>query len=103
MIAEEYLAHFQRRVIQDALNEATRSYWLRRAESFEWAKPRLDDFHGTADNPNLSAQWRRADETATACRNRGEMALVQDEYPELVRDVLREEEPCQDAPTRRAS
>lgn len=101
MITEEYLAHFQNRVIQDALNEATRSYWLRRADTFEWAKPSIGEHHGgpvewfrsepsPAPADKLSAQWRRADETAKACRNRAAMALVQDEYPELVRAVLDE-------------
>lgn len=30
----EYIAHFQRRVVQDAIAEALPSYWERRAETF---------------------------------------------------------------------
>lgn len=86
----DHVAHFQHRVIQDALNQATRNYWLRRADEFEWAKPRLDDFHEEASNAELSRQWQRADETARACRNRAAMALIQDEDPDTVVQVLAE-------------
>lgn len=86
----DYIANFQRRVLQDALNEATRSYWLRRAETFEDAKPRLGEFHGAAIPAELSRQWNRAHQTAEACRNRAAMALIQDEYPEMVVEALAE-------------
>jgi hypothetical protein len=64
--------HFRMRVIQDALAEASRSYWLRRAADF--------DAVGTAG----------AAETAQACRNRATLAPL-DDWPELV-DVLAERE-----------
>jgi len=47
----EHVAHFQHRVIREALLEATTAYWLRRAAEF--------DAVGTPT----------ADETAQACRN----------------------------------
>jgi hypothetical protein len=53
----EHVEHFQRRVMQDAINEATAAYWNRRAEDFERV--------GTPS----------ADETAKACRNRARVAL----------------------------
>jgi hypothetical protein len=103
VILNEYLENFARRILQDALNEAVSSYWLRRAESFESAKPRLDDYHGTATNADLSAQWRRADQTAKACRHRAMLSLYHDEFPEDVEAALREEGSWQDVPTRLAS
>ena len=47
----DHVDHFQRRVIREALLEATSAYWLRRAAEF--------DRVGTP----------AADETAQACRN----------------------------------
>lgn len=88
----DHVDHFRYRVLQDALNEATRSYWLRRAETFEQAKPRLGEFHGQATKAELSARWRSLDEMAKACRNRAALALIQDEYPDDVRAALRETE-----------
>lgn len=34
MSPAEYLANFGRRILQDALAEATAAYWLRRADTF---------------------------------------------------------------------
>lgn len=103
----DYVAHFRYRVLQDALNEGTRTHWLRRAETFEQAKPRLGEFHGQATKAELSARWRSLDEMAKACRNRAAMALIQDEHPELVVDLLAEAQgggPVWDRePTQRAS
>ena len=41
-----HIDHFQRRVIQDALLEATAAYWRARAIQFEHAFPRSDDYPG---------------------------------------------------------
>lgn len=57
---QTYLDNFVGRVLQDALNEATRTYWLRRAETF--------DAVGTAT----------ADASARACRARAEQAPLED-------------------------
>ena len=73
----EHIDQMGRRMIVDALLEAESAYWHRRAEAFEQAKPRLDDFHGQATHAELSAQWRAADATAQACRNRASLALVE--------------------------
>lgn len=54
---DAYLEHFQRRVLQDALTEATSAYWLRRAHTF--------DRVGTP----------ACDEIAQACRNAARLAL----------------------------
>jgi hypothetical protein len=54
---ESFVEHFRKRVFQDALSEATASYWLKRAKDF--------DAVGNA----------RCDEIAQACRNRAAVAL----------------------------
>ncbi|MCW2763610.1 MAG: hypothetical protein JWR85_3811 [Marmoricola sp.] len=54
---DEYVRHFSTRVLQDALNEATAAYWMKRAEQF--------DAVGNA----------RCDEIARACRNRAALSL----------------------------
>lgn len=70
----EHVEHFQRRVLQDALNEACAGYWRRRAEQFELV--------GTA----------ACDEVARACRNRALLAEIGDEEDLLLghgEDLLR--------------
>jgi hypothetical protein len=63
----EHVEHFQARVLQDALQEATASYWRRRAATFA----RVGN--------------ERCDEIAQACRNAATVALLQDEHgPEAV-------------------
>jgi len=85
----EHVEHFQRRLIADALAEATSSYWLKRADHFEWARPSLTDFPGDATLDQRRAKWRELTEVATACRNRATVSLMQDDIePEL--DVLGE-------------
>ena len=83
------LDRWARRLLTDCLNEATRSYWLKRAESFERAKPRVGDFHGASTREELSERWRRADEIARACRMRASIAPLEGIAPE-VELVLRE-------------
>lgn len=56
ILIDDYLEQFAARFMQDALNEATSRYWLRRAAQFEAV--------GTAT----------CDEIATACRNRARLA-----------------------------
>ena len=65
------VAHFRARVLQDALNEATAAYWVRRAEDFEKV--------GTPE----------CDEIARACRHRAELSLIGGTWPEID-DVLSE-------------
>ncbi len=73
----EHVEHFQRRLIADALAEATSDYWGRRAEAFEWARPSLADFPGGATLDQRRAKWRELTEVATACRNRAAVSLLQ--------------------------
>lgn len=73
----DYLAHFERRIMIDAALEASRSYWLRRAEDFERAKP-VEPPGGFKYPEQAREQWRRCHALAKACRNAAEVAPVQD-------------------------
>lgn len=66
----EHLDHFQRRVIQDALADATQLYWLRRAQQFEDARPRSGDYMGRATRQDVAERDARLKEAAEACRAR---------------------------------
>lgn len=54
----------------DALRQAEARYWRARAEQFEWAKPRVDDFHGQTTTAELSARWNRLHQMREACLNK---------------------------------
>jgi hypothetical protein len=72
----EHVDHFQRRVMEDAINEASAIYWSKRAETFEAARPRPGDFTGRASHVDLAARDRELSEVATACRNRAQLAPI---------------------------
>lgn len=61
-------------VIADVFRMATYDYWMRRAEEFEGAKPKVGDFHGAASREELSAAWQRCHSVAQACRDRAALA-----------------------------
>ena len=83
------LEHFRMRVIQDALNEGRRQWWLRRALDFENARPRPGDFNGQATLEELRDRWVWCTEIAKACRARAEVAPLDDDRPEILH-ILRE-------------
>jgi hypothetical protein len=60
----------RRRVVQDAMNDALACTWRRRAELFEWARPRPGDFNGNADATELAERDRLLAAQAKACRNK---------------------------------
>jgi hypothetical protein len=68
-----YLEHFAARVLTDALNEATASYWRRRAQAFRDAMPRPGDYPGKATPQELAELSRRCLETAQACEYRADL------------------------------
>lgn len=72
----DHLDHFQRRIIQAALTDATATYWRRRADTFEWARPRPTDYTGQATADQIAARDARCAESAEACRKRADVALV---------------------------
>jgi hypothetical protein len=61
-------------IAADVYNIGTAIYWRRRAETFEWAKPRLGENRGDLSDTELSAAWQRCHATAEACRNRARLA-----------------------------
>jgi hypothetical protein len=79
--------HLAARVIQDALTEPTAEYWLQRAEQFEDAAPRLNEFHGTATRDELNEAWTRCHATAAACRAHAQL-LMDERSEEISGDVL---------------
>lgn len=87
--ATSELTHLQRRVVQDAVNSATRSWWLKRAEDFERAKPHPDDYNGQATIEELRARWRWCNETAKACRNKAALvSMLWQEFDDEIAAIL---------------
>lgn len=52
-----HVEHFQRRVIQDALSEATGDYWRRRGAALAAARPRPGDFNGHVSREVADVDW----------------------------------------------
>lgn len=72
-----YIEHFRKRVVQDALTEATADYWIKRAETFEAARHRPGvDFPGDASLDQLRERWHQLTATAEACRRRATFSLI---------------------------
>jgi hypothetical protein len=72
--------HFRLRVLRHALTEAaaeaTAEHWLRRAVTFENARPRPGDYIGRATAQDLAQRDARCAAIAQACRNRASLALT---------------------------
>jgi tellurite resistance protein len=77
-----------RRVIQDALAEASASYWTARAAQFEAARPRRGDYRGTATREQLVERDERCQAIAAACRARAQLT---DELRPQERRIIDEE------------
>lgn len=82
-----YVDHFRARVLQDALTEALRSTWLRRAAAFEGAMHRPGDFPGRRSVDQLAANNRRLALKAQACRDHASICIFQDH--EMICDHLK--------------
>ena len=65
----DYLEHFGRRVLQDALSEATADYWRRRANDLRAARHRAGDFLPPGRLEAARTRWRELTEAARACDN----------------------------------
>lgn len=72
----DVLTQHQRRVIQDALTEASADYWLARAARFDAARPQPGDYTGHASPEALQERDRRCAEIAEACRARAAVSDV---------------------------
>ena len=88
MSADIDLPHFTFRLVQDAINERTRAYWIRRAELFEAAMPTEADFFGQADSLAMLEQKARVEAKAQACRNRAELCEMSEEEQQLALDLI---------------
>jgi hypothetical protein len=69
----EHIDHFQHRVVQDALQDATAAYWRRRADTFDAARPRAGDYFGRATREQVREQDARLAAAARACRARADV------------------------------
>ena len=83
----EYVDHFRARVLQDALTEALRSTWLRRAAAFENAMHKRGDFPGLCSVDQIEANNKRLAQKAEACRHHASICIFQDH--ELICEHLR--------------
>jgi hypothetical protein len=81
------IEHFRARLLQDALTEATASYWVHRAYQFMEAAPRPGDFPGQAPRAQLAEARRRCQAIALACRRRAQ--LIMDGRPEEISREVR--------------
>ena len=64
-----YLEHFGRRVLLDALNEASATYWRRRAVALRDARHRVGDYLPPDRLQAARAKWRELTAAADACDN----------------------------------
>ena len=70
MLLPEYLDRFCQRVVQDALAEASSSYWLERAAAFETALSRPEDFPGEATEEEIAKRDAELHLLIAECRKR---------------------------------
>ena len=75
-LPDDYADRFAHRLLQDAYTEATALYWLRRAQAFEDARPRPDDYVGAATADDLAARDARLADSAETCRARARHARL---------------------------
>ncbi|GAB3253195.1 hypothetical protein GCM10027425_12290 [Alteromonas gracilis] len=61
-------------LLADCLAGGERIYWQRRAERFEWARPRAGDFPGRTTVEERREHYRDLTEVAKACRARATLA-----------------------------
>lgn len=84
-----------RRSIVESIRDASRIWWLKRAEDFERAKPRPgDDFNGAATIEELRARWQWCHDTAQACRNKAALVPLDDAQFRAELDAILDEGPA---------
>ena len=83
----EHVSTFGRRVLQDALAEATSSYWLNRAQTLDAARSRPGDYVGAASPEDLRRRDDELAQVAAACRARASLALI-DTDGRLIESVI---------------
>lgn len=88
-----YLERFGRRVLLDALSEATADYWRRRAVALRDARHREGDYLPDDRLEAARAKWRQLTEAAAACDARARFIEMygHELYAHEVASVLAEE------------
>lgn len=85
------LDRFTRDLLADALNEASRTWWIKRAEDFERAKPTPGDY-GQATIEQLRARRSWCHATAQACRNKAALIpMAREEFDAEIEAILDQE------------
>lgn len=83
-VTQDYIEHFQRRVLTDALTEASATQWRKRASTFREARPREGDFHGQSTLEERRERWRRLSVLAASCEAHARLLESDDEDPTQV-------------------
>lgn len=76
-----HVGNFRARVLQDALAEATSSYWRRRARAFREALPREGDYLGRATSVELVVRAAGLAQVALACDHAAALAIPTSDRP----------------------
>lgn len=82
--------HFCRRVLQDALAEATGQYWRRRARALEQALSRPGDYCGQATPDQIAERDEQLRAAILACTSHAQLYARGDDVSPEVYAVLRE-------------
>lgn len=77
----EALEQHRVRFVQEILAAAVPSFWERRAEALEAARPRPGEFHGKATAAELRERDEALAEAAAACREHAEVVR---RYPDVI-------------------
>ncbi len=82
----EHVAHFQRRILEDGLLVAMPSTYRQRADMFDWARPKPNDYTGKATQKDLADLDERCRLVAEACRRHAN--LLELGLPDYIRDEI---------------
>lgn len=82
------LDNFQLRVIRDAMNEATREYWIGRAQDFVKVLPREGDFLGQSTPAQREERRQRTLQTIRNCLHRSTLCELTEIEERLILDAL---------------
>ena len=85
----EQVDRFTHDILLDALHNAEARYWHGRAETFEAARPRPEDFTGNATPNVLEAQRERLTAQADASRTRARTANYGDVFAAVTQESSR--------------
>lgn len=72
---------FRARVLQECFTSALPAVWERRAEAWEAARPRPDDFNGRATRAELVDRDERCKRIAEACRRHAQILREPEPMP----------------------